>query len=283
MFDEPPDSLRSLICALDIVFLLLSVAAVYIPLIWRSWTYEKRKIYRGDLSIARLIVVVSLYRFAGLIYSFGLLIIDPERHTLCLRLVLALVMCPLDLKLMRFAWKTCSEVSAMCLDPTLATGPQQPSSSKATPPRSRQIIAIVPHPWPVGYTKKNNSYEGWSFGCCLFFVLFIVFPGVIITGISLHQTRRDRYWAAILMYLIPMALTILVYRLSCSTCLQCRGTSFVERVGEVFWDAWMPGSMIGVIIYFIVFVVDMKSRKEHIKDMTDVWLQLAEALAGYGG
>jgi hypothetical protein len=57
--DAALESVRSLICALDIIFAVISLSSLYVPLFWRSWTYEKGIIIRRDLWIARFIVLSS--------------------------------------------------------------------------------------------------------------------------------------------------------------------------------------------------------------------------------
>ncbi|KAM5368784.1 hypothetical protein ACJZ2D_009338 [Fusarium nematophilum] len=202
MVDQAPESLRSLVCALDIIFLFISLSTSCTPLLWSSWTYKKGQIMRRDLWIA-------IFRAAGLVFSIVNLVRGPRRHTLSLRIILALVVGPMDVKIIRLAWRTLGR--AADVQESQEMGPQQPMArnESTTPvPRSRQVVAVInPHsyrPW-----KRSSCGHACSFLILWVFADGIFLNGAVLTSISLSVTRRDRHWAAIMIWILPVSTAML--------------------------------------------------------------------------
>ncbi|KAI8659382.1 hypothetical protein NCS56_01155400 [Fusarium sp. Ph1] len=111
MAGQVPESLRRLIAALDIIFLFIYLAASYLPFIYSSWNYRKGIVLRRDLWIASAILVVSAIRMTGMLFFIIYYITNEssslDRVTLSLRVMLALIISPIDAKVTRWAFKTC--------------------------------------------------------------------------------------------------------------------------------------------------------------------------------
>ncbi|KAF5013506.1 hypothetical protein FDECE_493 [Fusarium decemcellulare] len=295
---QPPEILRSLICALDIVFFLLFLPAAYVPFLWTSWTYKTGKITRRDVWIARAVFLVTVFRTAGLILSIVNLVRDYHRHTLCLRIILGLVVGPIDVRIIRWAYTTCRWASTA--QKTEETGPQQPFSY-AEPasyvPRSQQVLAIIDPSSNPPYSKVTLCYT-FSHMAWWFFPQNIIACGIVFTSISLSKTHHDGDWdwAAIMIWTTPLicVITDQIQRYKYNRQQRSEDTENIPNTPRAagtrnvskhlgFWKAWTLGTMVGAFIFVVLFATNLNSRKEHITDMTEVWIQLAEALAGCGG
>ncbi|KAM0435130.1 hypothetical protein ACHAPT_003219 [Fusarium lateritium] len=297
MAGQAPESLRVLICALDIIFLFIFLTATYLPYICRSWSYKKGIITRRDLWIATTILAISAVRTAGsLLWIVNNFRDREDRHTLSLRVMLALTTSPIDGKVTRWAFKTCKWATR--IQASQETGPQQPFpyTGPTTPiPRSRQVLAAI-NPHRNSRPDKSFRHCCWIFMC--WFVPFLIFIEVaLFAGIGLSKTsRRDGDWAAIVIWVLPPTLPILdqcwyyLWRRRRRPEMVETGPSRVNPPTAVptiwhlgAWNSWMVGTMVGAVAFLIVFAMDWESRKESVSDMTEFWNQLAEALTGCGG
>lgn len=275
--DAALESVRSLICALDIIFAVISLSSLYVPLFWRSWTYEKGSIIRRDLWIARFIVLSTPYRLIGSIFSIASLTRNTQRQTLLLKTIQAVTATPLEVKLYKLArktWKRAVKRQDGGDGPAPDLGGLQPAV-----PKSREVL--------VAADAHRDHYEREKFGfwkACLFHFKWVIPEGIMVVGlvlssIYLDEGPRDRLAPAVLIWILPLVAVILsqVWR-------YCRHTE-TEGVREFagFTKPWAVGTMVGYLIFLVVFFVDLKERKKYISNWTEVWVQLAEALCGGGG
>ncbi|CAH0030090.1 unnamed protein product [Clonostachys rhizophaga] len=269
--DAALESLRSLICALDIIFAIVSLSSLYVPLFWRSWTYEKGSIIRRDLWIARFIVLSSSYRLIGSIFSIASLTRNQQRQTLLLKTIQAVTATPLEIKLYKLARKTWKKAVRR------QDGGDGPASDvvglQPAVPKSREVL--------VAANAHRDHYEREKFGfwtACLFHFKWVIPEGIMVVGlvlssIYLGEGPKDRLAPAVLIWILPLVAVILsqVWR-------HCRRTE-TEGVREFagFTKPWAVGTMVGYLIFIVVFFVDLEERKGYINNWTEatlVWPQI---------
>ncbi|VUC35595.1 unnamed protein product [Clonostachys rosea] len=270
-------SLRSLICALDIIFAIISLSSLYVPLFWRSWTYEKGSIIRRDLWIAKLIVFSTPYRLIGSIFSIVSLIRNSQRQTLLLKTIQAVTATPLEIRLYKLASKTWKKAVRKRGE---RESPAPESRQQPAVPKGREVLVAANAQW--------DDYEREKFGlrkACLFHFKWaipegIMVVGLVLTSIYLDQGPKDRLVPAVFIWILPPVAVILsqIWR-------HYNYDAGSERVREItgFTKPWAVGTMVGYLIFLVVFFVDLEERKKYISDWTEVWVQLAEALCGGGG
>lgn len=146
-------------------------------------------------------------------------------------------------------------------------------------PKSQEVL--------VAANAHRDDYEREKFGfwkACLFHFKWAIPEGIMVVGlvlssIYLGEGPKDRLAPAVLIWILPLVTVVLsqVWR-------HCWHAE-TEGVGEFagFTKPWAVGTMVGFLIFIVVFFVDLEKRKGYISNWTEVWVQLAEALCGGGG
>ncbi|CAH0056375.1 unnamed protein product [Clonostachys solani] len=278
--DAALESVRSLICALDIIFAVISLSSLYVPLFWRSWTYEKGSIIRRDLWIARFVVLSAPYRLIGSIFSIASLTRNSQRQTLILKTIQAVTATPLEVRLYKLARKTWKK-AVKKQDGGESPAPEPAIGLQPAVPKSREVL--------VATNAHRNDYEREKFGfwkACLFHFKWVIPEGIMLVGlvissISLGEGPRYRLVPAVFTWILPLVAVILsqIWR-------HYRHTE-TQRVREFagFTKPWAVGTMVGYLIFLVVFFVDLEERKKYISDWTEttlVWPQILHAVSSSG-